>query len=626
MAPDRAEPGSAANPAARAAALRAVSEGTARLAARADPEALPQAVVDSLVSDFGAVLARVWLNDPESGLLTLQASAGVRTTPDAGDLDLTTYPWMLGAVTSSRRPYVTTDPAVIAEFEQPALHEAGVESLGAFPVVIAGEFQGVLAFFARGLLEGDLVEVLTTFATTVGALIGQHRMLAAARRATEQAEESRALLNTLLAASPVGLGFWDENLRNVRVNDALAQMHNLPVGAYEGRTPSEVLGTVGEDQELLFRHVLDSGQPLTDFEAVVKEAGGRSRHWIVNYYPVSSPRGETLGVGMTANEVTGLKRVEEALRESEARFRILVEGVTDYAVYLLDPDGRVASWNAGAERITGFHASEVVGRLVATLYPPAEAEAGAPERRLEEAATTGRAETQGWRLRKDGSLFWADTVITALRDGEGGLYGFSEVTRDSTERHAREQKLRHQALHDALTDLPNRTLLHDRLEQALRDARRKGRAAAVLLLDLDRFKEINDAFGHPTGDAVLRTMAGRLRDQLRSTDTVARLGGDEFAIVAPDLADPADAAVLARKLLAAVRQPLLVQGQRFTLTASIGVATFPDDAPDGATLLQRADAAMYTSKRLGAGPALYADGVIAECDVPSVASDEPRPS
>ncbi|HVL99723.1 MAG TPA: EAL domain-containing protein [Egibacteraceae bacterium] len=587
-----------------------------------DPDLLAQTVVDSLVDDFGAALARIWLYDPDTGLLHLGASAGLETAPDESGVDLTTYPWLLGDASQSPQPYVTNDPTAIAQFEQPLLEESRVRALGAFSLAIGGDFQGMLAYFARDPLREDVVEVLTSFATTVGALISQQRVLREAQRATRDKEQSLALLDTLFTASPAGLGFWDTNLRNVRVNEALAAMHDLPVEAYHGRTPSELLGTLGEDVELLFRHVLDSGEPLTDFEATVKNASGRSRHWVVNYYPVRSRQGGRLGVGMAVNEVTGLKRVEEALRESEARFRLLVEGVTDYAVYLLDPDGRVASWNAGAERITGYSADEIVGRLVGTFYPPDEAAAGAPEHRLAQAAATGRAEAQGWRLRKDGSRFWADTVITALRDLQGDLYGFSEVTRDSTERRTHELELRHQALHDPLTDLPNRILLQDRLELALREARRRRTSVALLVLDLDRFKEINDAFGHQTGDALLREVGQRLQGQLRESDTVARLGGDEFAVVLPGLADPADGSRLARKLLAALQQPVAVCGHHLDVSASIGVATFPDQAVDAGVLMQRADAAMYTAKRLALGYARYSDDLVEDGAPLPAASDE----
>lgn len=182
------------------------------------------------------------------------------------------------------------------------------------------------------------------------------------------------------------------------------------------------------------------------------------------------------------------------------------------------------------------------------------------------------------------------------------------------ERYAAEEALRHMALTDALTDLPNRTLLNDRLEQALHQARRLGAPLALLIIDLDRFKEINDAFGHAYGDLVLQALSQRIRRALRASDTVARLGGDEFAVILPTCASSSDAERAATKLLRVIQEPLIVEGQSLYVGGSIGVVLYPDHGADPATLLRRADMAMYAAKRDGEGWRMYAQHQDAEAN------------
>jgi diguanylate cyclase (GGDEF)-like protein len=167
------------------------------------------------------------------------------------------------------------------------------------------------------------------------------------------------------------------------------------------------------------------------------------------------------------------------------------------------------------------------------------------------------------------------------------------------------QKIEYQALHDALTDMPNRTLFHDRAEQALLRADRDGSGFAVMLLDLDRFKDVNDTLGHHSGDLLLREIAGRLRRALRESDTVARLGGDEFGVVAPGVADAAAARALADKLRHELGQPVVVGGLAIEVEASAGIAIYPDHGEDVETLIRHADVSMYVSKNTHT-PIVYA--------------------
>ena len=298
-------------------------------------------------------------------------------------------------------------------------------------------------------------------------------------------------------------------------------------------------------------------------------------------------------------------RLYAAARESEERFRQLVEGTRDYAILMLDPDGHVLSWNAGAERINGYSAEEIIGEHFSRFYPPEDLERDKPASELRRAKEKGRYEWEGWRLRKDGSCLWSHVIITALHADDGRLRGFSKVTQDVTARKQLEDQLTHQALHDALTGLPNRKLFLDQVGMALRRAKRSGSCTAVLFVDLDRFKLVNDSLGHAAGDELLRAVAGRLIDAVREIDTVARLAGDEFNVLCEEI-DVFGAVTVAERISAGLAEPFEIAGEEVFAGASIGIALGGGEEKDAHAMLHEADAAMYEAKKGGrAGYALF---------------------
>ena len=215
-------------------------------------------------------------------------------------------------------------------------------------------------------------------------------------------------------------------------------------------------------------------------------------------------------------------------------------------------------------------------------------------------------EAEATARRGDGSEFELEIQLVPVEDG-GTLTHWVAFLRDITAAKTQVVRLRHQALHDALTDLPNRMLLFDRLDASIETSRREQRAMALMIMDLDRFKEVNDTFGHQFGDALLKQVAFRLQNQVRANDTVARLGGDEFAVLLPDAADANDAASMARKFLNTLQQQFVVDGQVLEVGASIGIAMYPAHGTDGRTLLRRADVAMYAAKQSQTGYAFHRD-------------------
>jgi diguanylate cyclase (GGDEF)-like protein/PAS domain S-box-containing protein len=293
-------------------------------------------------------------------------------------------------------------------------------------------------------------------------------------------------------------------------------------------------------------------------------------------------------------------RSEKALRESEERFRLLVEGVKDYAIFMLDPEGQVVSWNTGAERIKGYAAEEIIGEHCSRFYPEEEEGQGGPERWLRVAAAEGRHESEGWGVRKDGTRFWANVVTTGLQDKAGRLRGFSVVTRDVTERKLAEERLLHDALHDGLTGLANRALFMDRLGHAVERARRhRDYAFAVFFLDLDRFKLVNDSLGHLAGDRLLVEVGRRLKACLRAGDTVARLGGDEFTILLDDMQEVGDVLRMAERAQARLALPFDLDGHEVFVSASVGIALSAMDYSRPEDILRDANTAMHGAKSLG---------------------------
>lgn len=407
-----------------------------------------------------------------------------------------------------------------------------------------------------------------------------------------------------------------------------------------------------------------------------------------------------------------------------------MEAVSEFAVYRLTPDGFVSSWNKGAERNKGYCAAEAIGLHFSSFYTAEDREKGEPEKALR-AARTSKVEAYGWRVRKDGSRFWAHVVIEAIRDAEGCILGFAKVTCDVTaqkldhdllvrnldaalsnmsqglclfdpeerivlsnprvgqmfglsaddfapgtrfidlfraivskggpaeEHHAvvtdgyahhrrliaqpdsgpivlkvgservfsiahrsmadgswvstfadiserikTESQVAYMALHDALTDLPNRVMFHQRLDEALGRVKR-GEAIAVLCLDLDRFKTVNDTLGHPVGDKLLMAVAEKLKGLIRETDTVARLGGDEFAVILSNIKKTTDTTDFAGRLVRALGEPHDIGDHLVVTGVSIGIALAPDDGVEANHLLKCADLALYRAKSGGRGRYCY---------------------
>ncbi len=306
---------------------------------------------------------------------------------------------------------------------------------------------------------------------------------------------------------------------------------------------------------------------------------------------VTSIRGEDgaiTGFLHVANDVTERKQTEEMLRQQSAAIAASMDGIG-----ILDERLQFTYLNDALARLYDVQPQSMLGHPLRDLYDQHEND------RFQRTILPMVGERGRWRgeasgLRRDGALFPQEISLTAI---EGG--GLVCVVRDITERTYAEEQIKHLAYHDALTGLPNRLLFKDRLTVALSHAQRDHTRLAVLFLDLDRFKVINDSLGHNIGDQLLQAVAARVQSCVRESDTVARLGGDEFTLLLPALARSDDAAPVAQKLLEAVRYPFHLEGREFFITTSIGISLYPEDGLDAETLIKNADTAMYQAKEQG---------------------------
>ncbi len=289
------------------------------------------------------------------------------------------------------------------------------------------------------------------------------------------------------------------------------------------------------------------------------------------------------------------------LKRADTLMRNVVENSFD-GIMTIRGDGGIEMANDAAIQAFGYSRHELLSSHVGRLLP----ELVAADADLGSMFQLGHGHREATGLKKDGTTFPMELAISDMRVGENRM--FIAIVRDITDRKAQQQQLEHQALHDALTGLPNRVLLIDRLNHAIELARRQGEPLGLLLLDLDRFKEINDTLGHHVGDLLLRDVAQRLVAPLRQSDTIARLGGDEFAVLLPAVTDLERAHRVSLRLLKVLEQPFLLENLSLEVGVSIGIAMFPDHADDDSKLLQCADVAMYTAKTEQTGIELYDEG------------------
>jgi diguanylate cyclase (GGDEF)-like protein/PAS domain S-box-containing protein len=296
------------------------------------------------------------------------------------------------------------------------------------------------------------------------------------------------------------------------------------------------------------------------------------------------------------------EKAEEALFTEKERARVTLDSIGD-AVLSTDMLGNVSYLNGVAEKMTGWSKEEAFGKPLAQVFKIIDGVTREPSPDPMELAIA-KNKTVGLTancmlVRRDGVESAIEDSAAPIHDRSGTVSGAVIVFRDVTTSRAMAGEMMHLAQHDTLTDLPNRTLLKDRLAQAVAIAHRNGTHVAVMFLDLDNFKNTNDSLGHSIGDKLLQSVAARLTSFVRSSDTVSRQGGDEFVLLLSEIKSAADAGLAAGKILISLAAPQRLDQHDLRITASIGVSTYPQDGDDADTLMKKADNAMYRAKRNG---------------------------
>ena len=420
------------------------------------------------------------------------------------------------------------------------------------------------------------------------------------RRAAEQAlRQSEEMYRNLVETSNDLIWSIDREGRWTYLNGAaVRRIWGGEASDMLGRPFSESLAAdVRGRDEAVFGRIL-AGEPLYDYETRHQRRDGIAVDLSFNAIPLRNQKAQIIGATGTARDITGVKVAAAALYESVERLRLAVDAADLY----------YWEWNVADDKFAwGRDPTGLLGPVPpgAATHPDFRTLIHADDREryadaCDRALQAGQAHACEFRIvGREGQVRWLAARGNVVYGPNGAPARVIGVSQDVTERKRQEEEVRYLAYHDTLTGLPNRRLLDDRLRQAVFAAQRRDSRLAVLAIDLDHFKTVNDSLGHKAGDAVLREIANRLMGCVRKADTLARQGGDEFVIVIPELALETDCSVVAEKILRTLVPEIRVDGRSFTIGASIGISLFPGDARDGETLLRNADVAMYRAKELG---------------------------
>ena len=430
---------------------------------------------------------------------------------------------------------------------------------------------------------------------------GQLRGFSVISRDLSESKESEARYRGLLEAAPDAMVVVNQSGEIVLLNVQAEKQFGYRRDELVGQKVKNIIPE-GFAERLIADGTRSAAEALAQQIGTGIELNGRRKDG--SEFPIEimlSPLESAEGILVTAaiRDISVRKTAEEHLAQMEGRYRGLLEAAPD-AMVVVDQGGDIVLLNVQAEKQFGYRRDELIGQKVKNIIPK-----GFAERLIADAlrsAEDALAQQIGTGIelngrRKDGSEFPIEIMLSPLEGAEGVLV--TAAIRDITTRKKAEALMIHSSEHDFLTGLPNRMLLSDRVNQAIRMALRHKRKVAVLFLDLDGFKHINDSLGHPTGDKLLQSVGKRLVDCVRGSDTVSRQGGDEFVVLLSEEEESEDASVTAKRMLRAVAEAHFIDQHDLHVTCSVGVSIYPDDGLNAETLIKNADTAMYQAKENG---------------------------
>jgi len=471
----------------------------------------------------------------------------------------------------------------------------------------------ILLETVRHRKDGTLVDVSVIAAPIViagkqEAVYAIYRDITDRKKTEEETQRKQAFFDRLVESAPEGIAITDSQGRVMRVNTEFVRMFGYGADEAVGQDIDDLVAPPGRKEEA--RALTKS--TIQGEKTLLETVRGRKDGTLVDVSLVTAPiviAGKQEAVYAIYRDITKHKRAEEALWKEQMSMSALMENIPDH-IYFKDTASRFLRVNSAMARSFGLHAVvDAVGKTDADFF--SEEHANPALAAEQEIMRTGQPltnieEKETW---SDGSVSWVVTTKLPLRDLDGRIIGICGISSDITERKQMEQKLEEMATHDFLTGLPNRVLLLDRFTIAAALAHRNKARIAVMSLDLDKFKSINDTLGHDAGDQVLKVISTRLVRILRASDTFARVGGDEFISVMMETDHIEEATAIANKILDSFTEPLSIAGHQLHLSTSIGIAIYPENGEDLETLTKKSDAAMYYSKSHGRNQfKFYSDG------------------
>jgi len=502
-----------------------------------------------------------------------------------------------GTAACSGRAVYVSDTRIDPNWEQlrGLARDLGIRACWSVPILTNGKT--VLGTFAISFMERRSpgrfhVRLLETASYLAGIAIQQERRETTLREAAAQ-------LRSITDAVPGAVLQYRLNEDGVPqvtfISQGAEKLWGIPIERLREDFRPAWDRILPEDQTSLRGSILASAGHACpwDQEFRLERADGSLRRLHLSAAPDIGPGGKTLVWNGIVSDVTEHKRAEERLIQWASAFQNTSEGV-----FITDPDGRILDVNPAFCEITGYDLEEVRGQTPRVLRSGRHDESFY-QSMWATLKAAGKWQGEIWNRRKNGEVYPEWQSISQVTNARGETVTYVSVLADISSIKETELRLLYLAHHDPLTDLPNRLLCTARLQHAIDQATRHPRQLAILFLDLDRFKHINDTLGHALGDELLVQTARRLQECVRQEDTVARLGGDEFIVILENLADPDDAGDVAEKILATLQRPFSLGAHEVPVTASVGVSLYPRDARDCETLLKHADAAMYRAKELG---------------------------
>ena len=415
------------------------------------------------------------------------------------------------------------------------------------------------------------------------------------RLAAEQAQRAgEAQLRLITDSVPAMIAAFDTGLRYRYVNRHYAEFFGLPASAFAGRAVPEVIGDAAWHDLEEALGAARQGSRQTIERRARRRTDGSLRDLVIDLVPYRGASGDVESIYGMVLDVTRRRRAERRLQEGEAQRRLLMDNVpamlalVDAQQRYLYANRQYLAFYAGGRAVEGETVRSVVGEEAWTFIGPQM-----------QRALAGESVSYVRRFERPSGTWQVEVTLVPNRDLQGRVTGVHIMALDVSERIRYQEQIERNANYDSLTGLPNRNLLADRLAQAMIQAERSQGTLAVMFIDLDHLKRINDGLGHAVGDEVIAAVGARIAEALRAGDTVARLSGDEFVVLLPNLKRVDDASVVAQKILAAVARPLKVNAHEFVLSASAGIALYPKDAGEAGALMRGADAALYRAKEDG---------------------------